>query len=54
MKLVMKLARPAKKQGGDRYEAEVPNELNPLVIYFPQSISRKGNVIQEELKITIE
>jgi hypothetical protein len=53
MKLVLKLTRPATAQGGDRYEVKIPNELNPLVIYLPQSISRKGGVIQKEIKLEI-
>ena len=64
-KILFKLARPAKKAGGDRYEsvlltAERPNfavgESKPLVIYVPQSISRTlgGGVVASEIEVTFD
>ncbi len=50
MKITLKLVRPAKSKGGDRYEAEVEGEDKPFVVYFPQSISRftsTGNPLEE-------
>jgi hypothetical protein len=32
----MQLTRPAAKQGGDRYEAEIQGEAKPWVVYVPQ------------------
>ena len=51
--LNFKLARPARKQGGDRYEAEI-GEPKPMVVYFPQSISRKDGIPVEKLTIRID
>ena len=34
------LTRPARKQGGDRYEANLIGQKEPMVIYIPQHISR--------------
>jgi hypothetical protein len=51
--LKFKLTRPARKQGGDRYEAEV-GEVHPMVIYVPQKISRKEGVPAAELLIRID
>ena len=53
-KLIFHLTRPAKKAGGDRYEATVEGEHNNFTIYVPQSISRpKGQPIQS-LEITFK
>lgn len=51
--LKLKLTRPAAKQGGDRYECQIENEAKPLVLYFPQSISRKDGKVREILNINI-
>ena len=54
MKITFKLARTAKKAGGDRYEATIPSEAKPMVVYVPQSISRQGSTAPaKELTITI-
>ena len=53
--LVMKLARPARKSGGDRYEGKTP-EGEDLTLYFPQSISRAttaGVTPAQELHVEI-
>ena len=52
-KLKFKLTRPAKKNGGDRYELGVKGDKDFMVIYFPQTISRKGGEIKKELVINI-
>lgn len=48
---MLKLARPARKGGGDRYEAP---ERENLVIYVPQDISRPSGSPLESLKVTFE
>ena len=60
-KLTLKLTRPAKSRGGDRYEETMEGEDKPLVIYLPQSITRKRygdmnsrEVIAREIKMTLE
>ncbi|MCD6435966.1 MAG: hypothetical protein J7L15_06215 [Clostridiales bacterium] len=53
MEATLKLTRPAKAKGGDRYETILENETNPLVIYLPQSITRIGNTPYQELNMTI-
>ena len=52
-KLKFKLTRPARKLGGDRYEYGKKGDKDFMVLYFPQSISRKGGVIRESLTLTI-
>ena len=52
-KLKFKLTRPALKQGGDRYEYGKKGEKDFMVLYFPQTISRKGGEIKKELEVTI-
>lgn len=52
MVLKMKLTKPANKNGGDRYEAKLPDGSD-LVIYFPQVISRTLGAPIKELTITI-
>lgn len=39
----LKLVRPAKSSGGDRYESTeiFPGETRPLTVYIPQAFSRK-------------
>lgn len=52
MKVVkfLRLERPARKAGGDRYETED----GKLVIYVPQDISRERGAPFLKLKITFE
>jgi len=50
--MIFKLTRPAKKQGGDRYETDVKGESKPWVVYIPQTISRYKGKIIEEFEIT--
>jgi len=38
--LTFELTRVAKSRGGDRYETTFGEEPKPMVVYFPQSISR--------------
>lgn len=47
--MVVYLKRPAKKAGGDRYEAE-----DEYVIYIPQEISRPNNTPVPEIEITFD
>jgi len=54
MKLTFKLVRPAKKSGGDRYEHGKEGEPDWMVIYVPQSISRKEGNPKGSLEVTIE
>lgn len=42
MELILQLTRPAKKSGGDRYEADMEGQDKPFVIYLPQSFTRKS------------
>jgi len=53
MEAILKLTRPAKAKGGDRYEVIIENEENPLVIYLPQSITRVGNTPHPEFNMII-
>ena len=55
MKIKLKLLKPARKSGGDRYEGKTSTTGEILSIYFPQSISRlnKG-VPAPEIDITID
>lgn len=54
MELHFELTRKAKSKGGDRYEADVPNESNPLVVYFPQSMTRVAGELVPGFKVTVE
>lgn len=54
MELTFNLTRPAKSRGGDRYEATVEGEFKPLVVYFPQSMTRNGGDICPGFKVTVE
>lgn len=54
MKLEMKLTRPAKSRGGDRYECQLVGEDRPLVIYFPQFISRPKGVPVGKVTMNLE
>ena len=53
-KLTLKLTRPAKSRGGDRYEVTMEGEEKPLVIYLPQSITRRGSIIAEGFEMALE
>lgn len=48
-----KLTRPAKSQGGDRYEYGAKGDKDYMVFYIPQSISRDGSSVKDELTIAI-
>jgi hypothetical protein len=52
--LIFKLTRPAKSQGGDRYEYGKKGDDDFMTVYVPQSMSRKdGNPFGElSIKIT--
>ena len=54
-KLTFELTRPAKRFGGDRYEADI-GDNKPWVLYIPQSGSRsgKGEIIADAFEITFE
>lgn len=54
MKLEMRLVRPAKSKGGDRYECPLIGEDTPLVIYFQQSISRPKGVPVKIITLNLE
>ena len=47
---VVEIVRPARKEGGDRYESSD----GLLTIYIPQRISRPNNVLLNRIKITFE
>lgn len=53
MKLTLKLVKSARKSGGDRYEGTVPTIGEVIVIYFPQSISRKAGAPAPQLTIEV-
>lgn len=54
MKIKLKLLKPARKSGGDRYEGKTPTTGEILSIYFPQSISRATTgVPAPEIEITL-
>jgi len=58
-KILFELTRPARRFGGDRYEADI-GDKDPWIIYVPQSLSRvdhpKGGqqVIADAFEITFE
>ncbi len=53
--LTLKLERPAKKSGGDRYYSEdLYTNGKPFVLYLPQEVSRPEGSIVEKFKLTIE
>lgn len=55
MKLTFILTRPAKRSGGDRYEAVVEGEDKPFVVYFPQKLSRpEGKLPYGEITVTLD
>lgn len=47
------LVKSARGSGGDRYEGILESEDRPMVIYIPQSISRKGGTPVKILEIEI-
>lgn len=47
----LKLTKPAKKSGGDRYECTHDGET--IVFYFPQTISRENDKPVDTLTVTI-
>ena len=53
-KLNFILTRPAKKSGGDRYEHGSKDAPDFMVIYIPQTISRKEGTIQKEITVVFE
>lgn len=52
IKIELKLTRPAKGRGGDRYEGVYTEDA--MALYFPQSVSRPEGVAKAELTLTIE
>ena len=48
----LKLDKPAKKQGGDRYKGELNGE--EITLYLPQSVTRREGRPLSDLSITIE
>ena len=54
MKLKFELVMPARKSGGDKYEAKIEGEDRPFVIYFPQVISRSGTLPKPWITLDIE
>ncbi len=53
IELLFKLVRPARKKGGDRYEADLKGESKPFVVYFPQTICRVNDVPVYEIAMTL-
>jgi hypothetical protein len=45
----LKLTKPARKQGGDRYE----DSKYGIVFYLPQSLSRQGGEPEKELDMEL-
>ena len=57
MKFKLTLTRPAKSQGGDRYESSdacIAVGGKPFTTYFPQIVTRKGGKIVKHFSVTIE
>ena len=54
--IIFKLVQPAKKSGGDNYEAKLDTEDRPVAQYWPQSISRhlSTGLIYKTLVVTVE
>ncbi len=46
IKLTFKLTRPARKLGGDRYEATLRGKEGPVIFYIPQEISRDSGKVK--------
>ena len=53
IKVSLKLVRPAKSKGGDRYEAILVEGENPLAVYLPQSITRLNSVPLAEIEMVL-
>ena len=54
--VALRLERPAKKSGGDRYQAindQVPEVFKGFQIYLPQAVTRKNGVPMPVIAITI-
>lgn len=49
----LKLVRPARKLGGDRYECGKKGDVDFMVFYIPQFISRVEDKVREELLMTL-
>lgn len=49
-----KLTRPARSQGGDRYEYGRKGDKDFMVFYFPQEISRPNGTPLDALKVNIQ
>ena len=52
--LKLKLTRPAKSKGGDRYETTIEGEAKPMSIYLPQSITRPDGEPVESIEMTLD
>lgn len=52
--LKFKLTRPAKSNGGDRYEHGKKGDDDFMTVYFPQSISRDNNSTIDAFDVTIK
>lgn len=52
-KLLFKLVRAAKSNGGDRYETTIPSEPKPVAWYFPQALSRDKGQPREFIEVTV-
>lgn len=53
MKTILTLVRNAKGKGGDRYEGRIPGEERNMVIYVPQTISRKSGIPAKSLQMIL-
>ena len=52
--LNFKLTKPARKSGGDKYEAKPNITEKPVVFYLPQFISRPTGAPENELEIIVK
>ncbi len=53
-KMKFVLTKVARAGGGDRYEHGVKGDLDYMVIYIPQSLSRKEGSAKTEFIVTFE
>ena len=54
--VALRLERPAKKSGGDRYQAindQAPEGFKDFQVYLPQAVTRKNGVPMPVIAITI-
>ena len=51
--LLFNLVNPARKNGGDKYEAVIEGEEKPFSIYIPQKFSRVANVCIPHFEVTL-